>query len=183
MAKITIELGPQDGALLHAKWKTSEFVGGIAAKWAEDGSPFKVDVPHQLAGILVELQNKLSEAYLEVHTGSTLDPEPGPKLYYIRSYKHDQHNLRGNELALWWCPNGSGYTYDLAKAGKYPEAEAKRICGPMNVTTVGRGARARDEANNIMYPVAMIEGLATTTVNKYEADNHLRMAIAEGAGS
>jgi hypothetical protein len=107
---------------------------------------------------------------------------PEPKLFYIRSYKHDQHNLKGNELAMWWCPGGNGYTYDLAKAGKYPEDKAKEICGPMNMTTVGRGARARDEANNIMYPTSMIEELAMTTVNKFDADNRLRLALA-GAGS
>jgi hypothetical protein len=176
--KITIELDEEDRALLHHTWnKTGRIDWPIVGFWAEDGSPYQVSVPPQLADLLVGLQNRLSDAYM-VKSEAKLD---GP-LFYIRSYKHDQHNLKGNELAMWWCPGGNGYTYDLAKAGKYTEAKAKEICGPMNMTTVGRGARARDEANNIMYPTAMIEALAMTTVNKFDADNRLRLALAE-AGS
>ncbi len=199
MAKLEIDIDTIDGALLFSRWKIVDDhrVGVIEGRLAEDGSPYKIDLPEQLVPLLVSLQNRLSDAFkkkmsiVQIPHLNGLDDQAFSKglekamgmLYYIRSYKHDQHNLRGNELAMWWCPNGSGYTYDLKLAGKYEEAKAREICGPMNMTTVGRGTRAKDIANNIMYPVAMIDTLAITTVNKYDAENRLRMALAEEAGS
>lgn len=103
------------------------------------------------------------------------------KLFYIRSHKHDQHDQPGNELALWWCPNSQGYTYDLAKAGKYTEAEALSICGPFGVPiTHGKGPkRGRyDDPSNIAYPVELVAGAATMTVNKFTVEN-LRLQLIE----
>ncbi len=112
-------------------------------------------------------------------------PKPDPRLpqfYYIRSYKHDQRNVKGNELALWWCPDSQGYTYDLAKAGQYTEAKAIEICGPHNSTLVGRGASSKEVPNNIMYPIQLVNRMAILTVNKYSVENEraLSMAICDG---
>jgi len=172
MKELTIKVDPQDGALLHARWKlrttvvVGQHVSEIEGPWAEDLSPFKVHVPHQLAGLLVGLQNRLADAY---------EAAKNPQLFYIRSYKHDQHNVGGDERALWWCPGQSGYTHDLRNAGKYGEAEAKEICGPGNATLVGQGPLARLERNNLMYPVEVVEPLVALMVSRFDLPKHVEV--------
>jgi hypothetical protein len=34
-----------------------------------------------------------------------------------------------NEHGAWWNPIWSGYTFDVAQAGRYSLSEAKKICG------------------------------------------------------
>jgi hypothetical protein len=100
---------------------------------------------------------------------------PKPKLYYIRSHKHDQHDQVGSQMALWWCSNSNGYTYDLARAGTYTEAEALDICGPFGVRIdlpkKGRARAGCATPNNIAYPVEMVMPLAMLTANKYDIEN------------
>jgi hypothetical protein len=45
-------------------------------------------------------------------------------MFYIQ---HTQ-NYAGDYI-LWWGPNGSGYTFDLDRAGLYTKAEADSIVG------------------------------------------------------
>ena len=42
-----------------------------------------------------------------------------------RFYIRDTRQVVGN-CALWWRPNGRGYTVDLEAAGQFTEAELKR---------------------------------------------------------
>lgn len=42
----------------------------------------------------------------------------------MKFYILDARTVVGN-CALWWCPNGSGYTTQLEEAGLYEEADAK----------------------------------------------------------
>jgi hypothetical protein len=95
------------------------------------------------------------------------------QLYFIRSHKHDQHDLPGSELATWWCPDSKGYTYDLAKAGQYTEAEALNICGPFGVPIVKAKPRSRtyDSPDNIAYPIEMVSPLSILVVSKYDVEN------------
>lgn len=44
------------------------------------------------------------------------------KLFYIR----DRRQVVGNCVS-WWCPDGKGYTCDLAKAGLYKESYGKTL--------------------------------------------------------
>jgi len=41
-----------------------------------------------------------------------------------RFYILDTRQIVGN-CALWWCPNGAGYTTQLEEAGLFSEADAK----------------------------------------------------------
>jgi hypothetical protein len=50
---------------------------------------------------------------------------PNTKLYYIATTSHAALWPRG--VILWWAPDHSGYSTFLEKAGKYTEAEARRI--------------------------------------------------------
>lgn len=43
-------------------------------------------------------------------------------LYYLIQYQ--QFN---GDSVIWWRPNSSGYTIRIDEAGRYPEAEARRI--------------------------------------------------------
>lgn len=101
------------------------------------------------------------------------------KLFFIRSHKHDQNNPKGNELALWWGPDSKGYTSDLAKAGKYTEAQALAICGPFGVEIEHkkRGKFTNDTPAEIAYPVEMVSQLAQLTVNKFDVENARLRAI------
>ena len=66
------------GALLEYPWQLQETklskvdIGTlnvndtIIGNWAEDGCPFQIKCPPELAGLLVEMQNKLSAAYRDV---------------------------------------------------------------------------------------------------------------------
>lgn len=47
---------------------------------------------------------------------------PDQSLFYIR----DKRQVVGN-CALWWCPNGHGYTCNLDEAGLFTEEEARDI--------------------------------------------------------
>lgn len=55
------------GALLHARWKLHDKEQGIILGYrAEDYSQYSMRVPHQLAPLLVDLQNRLSDIYREI---------------------------------------------------------------------------------------------------------------------
>jgi hypothetical protein len=57
-------------ALLWAPWNISKDENGdaysIKGFWAEDGSPYDIECPIQLADLLVDLQNALSCKYSEL---------------------------------------------------------------------------------------------------------------------
>lgn len=110
---------------------------------------------------------------------------PEPKMFYIRSQNHDQYMAKGNELAMWWCPKSSGYTFDLTKAGQYTKAEALSICGPFGVEckTTGRGRFSRTTPDNIAYPVEMVSNAAFLMVNKYDVENQRVRSMNGEAGS
>jgi hypothetical protein len=103
------------------------------------------------------------------------------KLFYIRSHKHDQNDAKGNELALWWCPESEGYTYDLFKAGLYTKAEALAICGPFDQPIVNGKRQGDDQPSNIAYPVDMVEPLRTHAINKHDLENARLQAMAAKA--
>jgi len=52
--------------LLHAKWKPAPDKHQLQGVWPEDGSQYRLDVPHQLRDLLIELQNGLCERYAEL---------------------------------------------------------------------------------------------------------------------
>lgn len=70
-------------------------------------------------------------------------PPSASGLYYIQ----DTRQVVGN-CALWWCPDGKGYTCELGKAGKYGAEEAKRL----------RDGRDTD----IPFPVEVVDAAAVT---------------------
>jgi len=51
------------GALLWEKWKPGLEKDIINGYWAEDGSFYIIDCPHQLRDMLIQLQNQLSDLY------------------------------------------------------------------------------------------------------------------------
>ena len=57
------------GVILEHKWKIEGNLNNktrIEGKWCEDDSLYCIDVPAQLAGLIVELQNTLSQKYNEI---------------------------------------------------------------------------------------------------------------------
>lgn len=68
---------------------------------------------------------KLIRQHLERHApgGELLSPEP--PIYVIQ----DSRSGVG-DCAVWWRPNGYGYTCNMDEAGRFTETEARRIaCG------------------------------------------------------
>lgn len=51
------------------------------------------------------------------------DEDDGPRDYYILC---QEHGVPGDNCALWWKPEGMGYTTDLDKAGLFRERAARR---------------------------------------------------------
>lgn len=52
-----------------------------------------------------------------------------------------------NEHSGWWAHARQGYTYDVAKAGRYSMADALKICSNANIYLTPNGA-----PNEVMTP-------------------------------
>jgi hypothetical protein len=55
------------------------------------------------------------------------EPDTGEACFYVL----DARSVVGN-CAMWWCPDGQGYTCDIAKAGLY----TARRCAGMRETDI-----------------------------------------------
>jgi formylglycine-generating enzyme required for sulfatase activity len=54
------------GAVLWRKWEKGNQGDTIQGFWVEDGSEFKIIIPYQLRDMIIEIQNWLSDFYIEV---------------------------------------------------------------------------------------------------------------------
>lgn len=72
-------------------------------------------------------------------------------------------------VAMWWLPNGAGYTNDIDAAGKYSAEESARI-------VLDQIVRDRHEID-IRVPVSAIGRLVTTrrVVDLGDANNHAEL--------
>lgn len=69
------------------------------------------------------------EAEIEHVTDLPTEMQPGPKLFFLASYKHGFCN----GCVMWWRPNECGYTPDIKQAGTYT---AEQVAALENDETV-----------------------------------------------
>lgn len=61
----------------------------------------------------------------DLHNGASAEqPVPEPDTDDACFYVLDARTVVGN-CAMWWCPDGKGYTCDIGKAGLYTEKRCK----------------------------------------------------------
>lgn len=57
------------GALIYEAWEVDTHDKSvIIGRWAEDGNEYRISVPYQLRDLLIDLQNELNWAYLQLKT-------------------------------------------------------------------------------------------------------------------
>jgi hypothetical protein len=72
----------------------------------------------------------------------------GPRLFLILSVHRTDEGQTLPPLCVWWRANASGYTTNLAEAGRYTQAEIERhadpphhVAIPLELVTTPRGSR------------------------------------------
>lgn len=76
---------------------------------------------------------------------------------------------RSSGIAIWWCPEGKGYTTDLEKAGRFSSVESLQIV---------RGSPEKD----LRIPVSALGRLQTRRiVDIGDAHNHDELMAFDGA--
>lgn len=91
--------------------------------------------------------------------------------YYILSRERP-----GGPLAVWWGPNGSGYTTDVSKAGVYTSVEAREI-----ETKTDIAIPVDDVINNII-PVARLEKFSKFRKPSMSNGQYNRTAVISDCG-
>ena len=87
---------------------------------------------------------ELAESSLAAPTGSAR-----PREYYILSLTHSP----SAGCALWWGENNAGYTKNLLKAGRYPEAKVKEDSWYYNDGTATRAVPCDEVEATVMLSV------------------------------
>lgn len=70
-----------------------------------------------------------------------------PQLYYLLSLKY---TLPRNNVLTWWGKDRCGYCWDLEKAGKYTEQEAKKLVGDGETTVMVPCEKAEAQAKRVV---------------------------------